>query len=550
VGRHGRRGVAAERDPSAAAQIDFVSVNETAVRPSRSGAVGWTVVVFLTVAYAAIFAWLAGFSLQDYPNHLARAVVMSDLLFHGSERFGDLYQYHFMAVSYLLGDLLLTAAVELFGVRGATTIWIALVILSLPLALLFYLRGTRIAAPGRILILILSLYLSTDGFLFMGFLTFRVAIAITVVGLALVQGLRREWSARLYAVFCAVVVVGYLVHLSTLVFLMAAIAASASLRLWLRSTSVRKEAFFLIPVGVVALWQFGVGDHAHAANDLAQSAYDWGTWSGKLWRLQWEFLRYYDASIDRHIDKSLALAFAVCVLLPVCRQPPRAAFTKPAVLEMLILAAAFLGMYIALPSTLGGASYLDLRPLALVPIFLIMAFWCLPNEESRAYKSGVPLAIALAVLIASVNLAYLTVHFAKDNAWMARYRAIIAAVPKGARVLPMYPGTDQLKQFMHAASFAVIDRSAVIPYLFSGNRGNPQTYFRYTRMPYAPPESWYYMPRPPSTDVNWGAVACSYDFLLVMKPFELSRIHILTTPVAENASAALLAVTKHGCVST
>jgi hypothetical protein len=114
----------------------------------------------------------------------------------------------------------------------------------------------------------------------------------------------------------------------------------------------------------------------------------------------------------------------------------------------------------------------------------------------------------------------------------------------------MYPGTDALKPFMHAASFAVIDRGAEIPYLFSGNRGNPQTYFRYIRMPYAPPPSWYYLPRPPATDVNWGKVACSYDFLLVMKPFELSHIRVLTTPVAANASAALLAVTKRPCVDT
>jgi hypothetical protein len=527
-----------------------VSVNETTVRPSRSGAVGWTVVVFLTVAYAAIFAWLAGFSLQDYPNHLARAVVMSDFLFHGSERFGDLYQYHFTAVPYVLGDLLLAAAVELCGVRGATTIWIALVILSLPLALLFYLRGTRIAAPGRIVILILSLYLSTDGFLFMGFLTFRVAIAITVVGLALVQGLRREWSARLYAVYCAVVVVGYLIHLSTLVFLAAAIAVSAALRLWLRSTSVRKEAYFLIPIGVVALWQFGVADHAHAANDLMESAYDWGSWYWKFWHLQWEFMHYYGTRLDGRVDRLLLLAFAVCVIWPVGRRLSRAAFLNPEVLEMLFLAAAFFVMYIVLPSTFGGASYLDLRPLALVPVFLIIASMYLSEEKALRPDSGMRVATVLAVLITSGNLVLLTLHLIKDNAWMARYRTIVAAVPQGARVLPMYPGTDRLKPFMHAASFAVIDRSAVIPYLFSGNRGNPQTYFRYTRMPYAPPPSWYYVPRPPATDVNWSAVACSYDFLLVMKPFEFSLIRTLTTPVAENASAALLAVTKHGCIST
>jgi hypothetical protein len=83
---------------SAAAQTVVVKGVETIVRANRAGALGRTLVVGLAAAYTAIFAWLSAFSLQDYPNHLARAVAMSDLLFHVGERFGDLYQYHFAAV--------------------------------------------------------------------------------------------------------------------------------------------------------------------------------------------------------------------------------------------------------------------------------------------------------------------------------------------------------------------------------------------------------------------------------------------------------------------
>jgi hypothetical protein len=527
-----------------------MQVEQAARVTSRRDAIGWTIAAILMAAYVAIFAWFSAFSLQDYPNHLARAVAMADLVFHGGERFGELFQYHFSAIPYVLGDLALTAAVELLGVQGATALWIALVMLSLPLALLLYLRGTTVAAQGQILILILSLYLSTDGFLFMGFLSFRLSIALTLVGLALVQSLRREWSTALFALYWAVVVLGYLIHLSTIVFLAAAIGSTAVLRLWLRSTNVRNEVYFLIPIAVAAVWQFGVANHYHAANDLAAGAYEWGTWSGKLWRLRWDFSRYYGTRLDGRVDKLLLLAFVACLLWPVRQGLTRAAFMKPAVLEMLLLTAAFLGMYIVLPSTYGDASYLDLRPLALVPVFLAMASLYLPDQKSPAYQSAAPAGLALAALLVSGNLTYLAWHLIKDNAWMARYRAVIAAVPKGASVLPLYPGTDELKPFMHAASFVVIDRGAVIPYLFSGNRGNPQTCFRYNHMPYAPPESWYYVKAPPATDVDWRAVACSYDFLLVMKPFELRRMRIPTTLVVENPSAALLAVTKRGCTNT
>jgi len=504
----------------------------------------------LASVYAAVFASMSAFSLQDYPNHLARAVAMADLMFHGGLRFGALFQYHFAAVPYVLGDLLLTGAVELFGARAATALWIALVMLSLPLALFLYLRGSRISAHGQVLLLLLSLYLSTDGFLFMGFLTFRLAIAFTLVGLALVQRLRREWSPAVFAAYFATVILGYLTHLSTVVFLTAAIGTTAGLGLWWRSSNIRKEAYFLIPIVIVALWQYGVVNHDHSASDVPASAYDWGTWSWKVWRLQWDFLRYYGTRLDGRIDKLLFLAFALCALWPARGRLTRAAFMRPAVLEMLFLASAFFAMYIVLPSSYGDASYLDLRPLALVPIFLIIACLNLTDEKARTFDTGARPVIVLAVLLAVGNLTYLTLHFVKDNAWMARYREVIAAVPAGASVLPLYPGTDNLKPFMHAASFAVIDRGAVIPYLFSGNRGNPQTYFRYNHLPYAPPESWYYASALPATAVNWGAVACSYDFLLVMKPFELRRIPIATTPVIENTSASLLAVTKPGCANT
>lgn len=527
-----------------------MKLNQATVPPSRADAIGWTVVAILMAAYAAVFSWLSLFSLQDYPNHLARAVAMADLMFHDGLRFGALFQYHFAIVPNILPDLFLAGAVELLGLHGASALWIGLVVLSLPLALLFYLRATAIPVRGQILILLLSLYLSTDGFFFQGFLTFRLAVALTLVCLALVQQLRRRWSPAIFATFCAVIVFGYLIHLATVVFVAVAIGASAPLALWWRATTIRKEVYFLIPIVVVAVWQYAVASKGHVPGDLQFSAFDWGTWYGKIQQLQWPFSRYYGTGLGGRVDKWLLLAFAVCALWPLRRKLRRAAFMNPAVLEMLFLAVAFLGMYIVLPSTYGEASFLDLRALALVPLFLCIACLHLPDAKASANQSSARPAIVLATLLAVCNLAYLTWHLIEDNAWMARDRAIVAAVPKGASVLPMFPENDALNPFMHAAAFVVIDREALIPYLFSGNRGNPQTYFRYLHLPYAPAETWAFVADPPTDAVNWGAVACAYDFLLVMKPFELRRIGVATTPVIENASASLLAVTQKPCADT
>ena len=87
--------------------------------------------------------------MQDLPDHLARAVAMSDLFFHGGARFGGIFHFNLEWIPYLLGDLILTAGVAAFGTTGGAAFWILLVFLSLPCAALFYLRvrGDRHRRP-------------------------------------------------------------------------------------------------------------------------------------------------------------------------------------------------------------------------------------------------------------------------------------------------------------------------------------------------------------------------------------------------------------------
>jgi len=134
--------------------------------------------------------------------------------------------------------------------------------------------------------------------------------------------------------------------------------------------------------------------------------------------------------------------------------------------------------------------------------------------------------------------------------------------------------------FLHAASYVTLDRAAVIPYLFSGDRGDLMTYFTYKHRPYMPDESWYgsleywWTSGTEATyqvgghrytwrfhydrldhlwemvdlvPVDWNRVACEYDFLLVTMPFREPYIELQLKPVAYNETAALLAVDKKSC---
>jgi hypothetical protein len=505
----------------------------------------WVCGVILVAAYVVMLSQLSSLPFQDAPNHLARAVVMADLMFHNGAQFGGIFQYHFLAVPYVLGDLTFSTAIELFGQRGGNALWMTLVLLSLPCAMLFYLRVAGISADARAMFLVLSMYLATDWFFLMGFFEFRLAIAMTLVAFALVQLLRRSWSAVLFVAYCIAIVLGYLTHLSTLIFVAATIGASAVLRLLLRTGSLRVEACLFAPIIAMFIWHFGVAVHYRAPGDLAAAQYHLDTMHGKLARLGWEFFR-----ISRTSDRLMLAMLAACVIWPARHRLRLREIKRPVVQEMLVLSAVFLGMYLVLPPGAVDAGYIDVRALALFSLFVVLTFLSLWDDDSLERSFGSALALPLAVLLVTGNLVYLGRHLHKDDAWLSRIRAVAAAVPRGAYVMFGYtlPIADwRIKSFLHADSYVVADRAGVTPNLFSGDRGNPMKYFRYIHRPYMPTDEWY--TAWPNPLVAWQEVACTYDFILVTKPFEPRRIGLATTTIAENESATLLAPIKGRCAA-
>jgi len=125
-----------------------------------------------------------------------------------------------------------------------------------------------------------------------------------------------------------------------------------------------------------------------------------------------------------------------------------------------------------------------------------------------------------------------------------RVRTLFADIPRGADVLPVET-LPNVWPYMDPSSMVVIDRQASIPYLFSADTRAPQIYFRYLEHRYAPPDDWYI--RLSSSSVDWRRIACSYQDILVTRPFDLRRIRIATKLVAETSSAELLAIDPRAC---
>jgi hypothetical protein len=517
--------------------VRFAGVALPASAPALTK-LAWTGGLLLIAAYCVLFVLLSPLPVQDFPDHLARAVAMDDLLFHGGARFGAIYHFHLEWIPYLLGDLILTAAVGLFGVTGGAASWILLVFLSLPCATLFYLRVRGISPAGRSLALLLSLYLATDWFFLIGFLSFRVAVAMLIATLALVELLRRKWSYPLFALYAGAVVLDYLMHLAPIVFLFAALGVTGLLRLWLRTTTLRREIALFAPVLVVLAWHFTIATGYREPTDPVTSVYVWGSWYSKFARIGSEFFHFVP-----YTDVLLALLLAASVVAWT-GVPRLRALRQPLVLEMLALAVLFLVMYFVLPLGYAEAFYVDTRPLPLASFFFIAACLALPRADPIIQARREPLALLLATLLVVGNFAYLARHFIAERAWVAQYRSVITAIPVHGRALPIYTrgGEGSVVPFLHVSGYVSMDRTATEPYVFAGDNGNPMKYFRYIHRPYDPPEDWYgEIPRAP---VNWQTVARDYDFLVITRPFDPKAIGLPTRTIAQNSSATVVAIRK------
>src|SRR5580692_9835635 len=75
----------------------------------------WRGGLVLLAAYCVMFVLLSPLPVQDFPGHLARAVALEDLLFHGGARFGGVYHFQLEWIPYLLGDLILAVGVAVLG---------------------------------------------------------------------------------------------------------------------------------------------------------------------------------------------------------------------------------------------------------------------------------------------------------------------------------------------------------------------------------------------------------------------------------------------------
>ena len=478
----------------------------------------------IIIGYLVLFWSLDSMPFQDLPNHLTRAAIESDLLLHGGQRYGNQFACTPLLTPYVGGDALLAGLVTAFGAGIAGRMWVLVAAASFPVSLAIYLRAARFSPYSIFVASILSLYLTTEWFFLTGMFHFRLAVAVVLLALAAWEVWLRKRSVGAYIAWTLLVVAGYLIHLSALLFSAVAAAVIGLVAVARRETSWRRATAGTLPLATVTLWQV-----LAPPSDVSEGVKIWGGWR-KLWAVLAPFARY-----EWPLDGALLLGLAgVCALLllhgTVARSDRR-------VVSAVLLTIVFLALYAVIPFASGRFSHLDTRAVVLAATFAVVA--ALAAGEHGGVRSRA--VIWLSLLVALGNLALLSAHLIGHNRVLREYRAIAARVPPDARVLPVatVPLDGFTNPFIHAGAFVTLDAGAFTPYLPTSGATR---YFGYRSPPSRPVGEFWYQAAQPTAPGARAAIERDFDYLIVMNPFDPMRLPVATEVVARNEAATLLRI--------
>jgi putative flippase GtrA len=494
-------------------------------RLARAQTVFFWGLVIVVAAYMALGYALSNSPLQDLPNHLARAHIISQLLYSPAVSSPSLYSLNLSFSPYLLGDLILASLDHFFGATGAARIWIISSIVALPSASYFLLRSLKCPKLNVLTGCVLSLYIATDWPFTMGFMNYQFAMAGALAAYASAIRAINSGRSKFYWLYALLVAATYAMHLSGLVFCIVMVFFSVAEALWQRRIQISR-ATVLMGIPLVLL----IVDRALTSTSTASEySSGWGTLSTKVLRIVSPGIRF-----DIIPEFILFMSFCVIITLPIVFSRRQwVSHGRP----LIASAIAFLALYFILPSNTGNIYAVDVR--ALPYAFLFLAFSGLVCPLTSTLNRSHYL---LSVGCAAVNLIFLCHYMLPANAAIAEYRKLILKIPVNSSVLPIdtRPAVGRYRPFVHAGSYVSLDDGGLTPYLFAADLNPPMSYFRYANgRPYAPDGFWY----SESTDnPDWSTIKLTYQYILITNPWNAARVPLRYDIVGENNVATLLKV--------
>jgi hypothetical protein len=470
--------------------------------------------------------------LLDYPNHLARAVILAGQ----APELATYYAADWRLLPNLAFDLLMLPLLQLLGPHEAGRLVLGLAAALGVLGSVAYHR----AVFGRSSWWPLgSALVAWHGLLLMGFVSFSlgVGLALLAASLAITSG-GRPSLARLagIALLATGVALSHLFAFGFLGLLLLAHEAgrilggtrpsTARLGLWFRwavallpGTLIALQAFTSTGEGLL-LWQYG-----DRLRRLAAGFAGYHVWLDRLAPLVVLLVIGAAAWMRRlAVDPGSLIAAAVCAML-----------------------------YLAVPAVLGGGAFAEVR-FAIFLGFLLFA--------GLDVRLGWPAALPLAALgAARLAVLGLTWHLAQTP--LQELRAALAPVPAGGRIFTVAPRRDAAPAYFrnqrgravvsflyewpdsHLGGHAILERRAAWPALFAIAGQQPlrrlAPFERFSSQPWhtLPPPAMLDPARPPppafaADHAAWADWPARFDYVLLL--------HADATPRAPEFATAPLAL--------
>jgi hypothetical protein len=419
-------------------------------------------VLFGGLTIAPLF-WVRVPALVDYPNHLARMWILAQ---HGRiPTLSANYSIDWRILPDLAMDLVVPPLAQIMPIEAAGRVFIALTMLSLiggAATLHRVLHGRWSVWP---LCSVLFVY---NAVLFWGFLSCLFGIGAYLFALSGWIATRQWRAAPRILLFAAVASLLLLLHLFAFgVYGLSVALYEAGERIRERRISLPSFAS-LIAAGLqflpgLVLWRLSL---EHSGSSVTH----YGSLAAKLYALLSPFtFGYLPVPLDGVVGLVAVAFLAFAVVTRSLRIAPQLRLP----LAGLAIAA------LAMPNVLSGSWSADLR-LPVTLVFLLIA----ASRFSPTRPRAAALLAALALSVFGLRIWTVTQSWRDYDRDFAEFRSAARVIAPGSRLMIVerlaakrisgLPGVPtglavlQRVAFIHMAALAVIDRSAFVPYMFTG----------------------------------------------------------------------------------
>jgi hypothetical protein len=384
--------------------------------------------------------------LADYPNHLARAVIL-----HRYEAV-PAYRDHFVAIlepiPNVASDVIVLLLLRVFSPEMAGRVFLVFVVVAFAfgchvLGRAIHGRYTWLALPASLLV-----YSST--FLY-GFVNYVLGVAVFCIAFG-VWLEDRPWTVKRVLLVTALACFAYLAHLTAFGFFAIATTVIAAVRLARGAATWRPTLASLFPLvpPLVAFMAFMGG-----GGTIGRIR--WQSLEGKIAALLAPVIGYFPLG-DALVALAWAALVAAAVLGSTSLRVRRSTFA---------VGALFLAFFFAMPLTLLTASAVDAR--FVLPAYILLLLSAKVTLRPRVGAS----LVAAVLLLALLRVGLVAAHWQRQEEAATRQVAALSSVQPGARILPWFvPARDPqvarrergMTQLVH---YATIHRDAFVPSLFA-----------------------------------------------------------------------------------